>query len=98
MLKERAVEGRINEQGTRRAPLSEEQKHSNREKSRVRARVEHVFAQLTVSMKALVQRCIGLKRNAACMMLSNLTYNLLRSEQNKRLVAGCAAGGSMALP
>jgi len=98
MLEQKKIVAHINEQGTRRAPLSEEQKLSNRQKSKVRVRVEHVFAQMTGSMKALVQRCIGLLRNAACIMLSNLTYNLLRFEQIKRLGQGSAAGGSLALP
>jgi len=97
-LQEREVEARINEHGTRNVPLSEAQKLSNKEKSKVRARVEHVFAQMTMSMKALQQRCIGLKRNAACIMLSNLSYNLLRFEQIKRLGPGSPAGGSLALP
>ena len=33
----------INEKGCRNRPLTEEQKAANREKSRIRARVEHVF-------------------------------------------------------
>ena len=79
------VEGQICEKGTRAAALTEEQKNSNREKSRVRSRVEHVFAQMTGSMRALRQRCVGLARNDACIQLTNLVYNLLRFEQIKRL-------------
>jgi len=79
------VEPQINEKGTRSHPLTDEQKASNREKSRTRSRVEHVFAQMSGSMKALYQRCIGMKRNAACLMLTNLVYNMLRFEQIKRL-------------
>ena len=85
------VEPKINEKGTRSHPLSEEQKASNREKSRTRSRVEHVFAQMSGSMKALYQRCIGLQRNAACLMLTNLVYNRLRFEQIKRLKLNAAA-------
>jgi len=85
------VEPQINEKGTRGQPLNEEQKASNREKSRTRSRVEHVFAQMSGSMKALYQRCIGLKRNAACLMLTNLVYNMLRFEQIKRLKLNAAA-------
>jgi transposase, IS5 family len=79
------VEPQINEKATHGHPLSEEQKASNREKSRTRSRVEHVFAQMSGSMKALYQRCIGMARNAACLMLTNLVYNLLRFAQIKRL-------------
>lgn len=85
------VEAQINEKGTRSHPLTEEQKASNREKSRTRSRVEHVFAQMSGSMKALYQRCIGMKRNAACLMLTNLVYNMLRFEQIKRLKLSFAA-------
>lgn len=79
------VEEQINEKGTRGHPLTEEQKARNREKSKTRSRVEHVFAQMSGSMKALYQRCIGLARNAACLSLTNLVYNMLRFEQIVRL-------------
>ena len=85
------VEPQINEKGTRGHPLTAEQKAGNREKSRTRSRVEHVFAQMSGSMKALYQRCIGMKRNAACLMLANLVYNMLRFEQLKRLKLDVAA-------
>ena len=85
------VEPRINEKGTRGHPLSDEQKAGNREKSKIRSRVEHVFAQLSGSMKALYQRCIGMARNAACLSLTNLVYNLLRFEQIQRLKLNLAA-------
>jgi len=79
------IDPQINEKGTRGHPLSDEQKARNREKSRTRSRVEHVFAQMSGSMKALYQRCIGMARNAACLKLTNLVYNLLRFEQIQRL-------------
>lgn len=85
------VEPQINEKGTRGHPLSEEQKASNREKSKTRSRVEHVFAQMSGSMKALYQRCIGMERNAACLTLTNLVYNMLRFEQIMRLKLDTAA-------
>ena len=50
--------------------------------------MEHVFAQMSGSMKALYQRCIGMERNAAGLMLTNLVYNMLRFEQIKRLRLG----------
>jgi IS5 family transposase len=84
-LAARGLRSEIHEKGTRGHPLTEGQKAGNREKSRTRARVEHVFAQMSGSMKALYQRCIGMTRNAACLKLTNLVYNLLRFEQIKRL-------------
>ena len=83
-LSGKSVEGRICEKGTRAAALTEEQKGGNREKSRVRARVEHVFAQMTGSMRALRQRGIGLARNDGGIKLTHLVHNLLRFEQIKR--------------
>lgn len=84
-LAAKKVVAQINEKGTRGHPLSEEQKASNREKSKTRSRVEHVFGQMTGSMKALYQRCIGKDRNEAGLKLTNLVYNLLRFEQINRL-------------
>lgn len=81
----------INEKRTRGHLLSEEQKTSNRKKSRTRSRVEHGFAQMSGSMKALYQRCIGLKRNAACLTLTNLVYNMLRLQQIVRLKLNATA-------
>lgn len=91
VLAARKVEPQINEKGTRGHPLTEEQKASNREKSKTRSRVEHVFAQMSGSMKALYQRCIGMTRNAACLILTNLVYNMLRFEQIKRLKLNATA-------
>ena len=90
-LAARNVEPQINEKGTRWHPLPDEQKAGNREKSKTRSRVEHVFAQMSGSMKALYQRCIGMVRNAACLSLTNLVYNMLRFEQIKRLNLTVAA-------
>ena len=84
-LAAKGVRGHINIQGTKTHPLSEEQKAANRERSKVRCRVEHVFAQMRGSMHALWQRCIGLVRNTAGLQLANLVYNMVRFEQIARL-------------
>jgi transposase, IS5 family len=68
---------RIHEKGTRSGPLSEMQQERNRKKSKVRARVEHVFAQIEV-MHGGVIRCIGRLRAAAKIGLLNLVYNMRR--------------------
>lgn len=85
VLTKKGVQTQVCEKGSRVRPLTTEQRASNRQKSKTRARVEHVFAQMTGSMKALYQRCIGLRRNDAGLKLTNLVYNLLRFEQIKRL-------------
>jgi IS5 family transposase len=84
-LEAKNVENQICEKGRRNAPLRPEQKAANRQKSKVRARVEHVFAFMTSSMNGLFQRAIGLTRNAWGIALTNLVYNLCRYEQILRL-------------
>ena len=82
------IENRIHENGNRGAQLTEEQKEHNRQKSRVRALVEHVFAYMENSMNWIYLRCIGLKRAKAQLGLANLTYNLCRYVQLIRLGRG----------
>ena len=72
------VELKINEKGYRNRPLTEEQKNSNKEKSRVRARVEHVFGFMTVSMGGIFIRTIGIVRAKAGIARRNMAYNLKR--------------------
>jgi len=83
--KEKAVESRIHEQGYRNRPLTEEQKENNRQKSRVRARIEHVFGYMTNSMGGIFLTCIGMRRTTAAIGLMNLIYNMARYEQLMRL-------------
>ena len=79
------IEAKINEKGSKTTSLTDEQKASNRSKSKVRARVEHRFGYMTVSMHAMYQRSIGYARNAAGIGLTNLVYNRMRFEQIQRL-------------
>ena len=62
-------------------PLTEEQKRNNREKSRVRCRVEHVFGFMEQTMGGLVFRGVGIVRAAANVALTNLVYNMCRFTQ-----------------
>ena len=75
----------INEKGYRNKPLTEEQEKSNKKKSKIRARVEHVFGFMEQSMNNLFVRSIGRKRADGFVGLVNLTYNLFRYEQIVRL-------------
>lgn len=76
---------RVCEKGYRNNPLTDEQKQSNRDKSSVRARVEHVFGFMEQSMHGLKCECVGIVRATGIMGLMNLTYNLFRYEQIIRL-------------
>ncbi len=76
----------VHEKGYRGKPLSNTQKESNHIKSKIRARVEHIFGFMTNSMNdALHMRSIGLKRIKSSIGFLNLTYNLFRYEQIIRL-------------
>jgi len=67
----------INEKGQKNKPLTDEQKASNREKSKTRSRVEHVNGQMTVC-GGLFIRCIGMVRAESAICLKNMAYNVSR--------------------
>ena len=69
---------RIHEKGTRNHPLTGAQKCSNKEKSRVRARVEHVFGSMANELGGITIRSIGLMRAKVQIGLLNLVYNIKR--------------------
>jgi IS5 family transposase len=75
----------ICEKGSRGKPLTDAQKLSNREKSKTRARVEHVFGYITCSMGGMYIRSIGIKRACCKIALRNLVYNLTRYATLRRL-------------
>ena len=72
------VEININEKAFRNRPLTEDQKSSNKKKSKIRARVEHVFGHMTNSMGGMFIRCIGIRRAKCIIGLKNLAYNMSR--------------------
>lgn len=85
-LEANKIESFVHEKGYRGNPLSDKQKESNNIKSKIRARVEHIFGFMTNSMNdALKMRQIGIKRISSSIGLLNLTYNLCRYEQLVRL-------------
>lgn len=68
----------IHEKGERNHPLTAAQKQSNKQKSRVRARVEHVFGSMTNEMGGITIRTIGRARAKVQIGLVNLVYNIKR--------------------
>ena len=72
------VENRVCEKGYRGKPLTDEQKASNRKKSKTRCRIEHVFGFMTGSMHGITLRSIGIERAAFNIGLTNLVYNICR--------------------
>jgi transposase, IS5 family len=81
MLEEKKVISRIHEQGYHYKKLTEQQRRSNTAKSRVRARVEHIFGFVENSMNGIFIRCRSLVRATTAIGLMNLTYNLFRVVQ-----------------
>jgi IS5 family transposase len=78
VLKLIGFEPHINERAYRNRPLTDEQKAANRERSKTRAKVEHVFGDFVTSMGGKVVRSIGLARAQTQLGLKNLVYNLKR--------------------
>ena len=87
-LSEHGLESRICERSYRNRPMTDEQKSANKKKSAVRARVEHVFGYMHTSMNGVTVRSIGMARAKLHIGLMNLTYNLARFAQIKRLQRG----------
>ena len=77
-------QAQICEKGKRNQPLTEEQKESNREKSKTRCRIEHIFGFMTNSMHGITIRSIGITRAWFNIGLTNLVYNFCRYEFLKR--------------
>jgi len=73
----KTVLNRINEKGYRNRPLTKTQKSNNKHKSKIRARVEHVFAAIN-NLGEILIRTIGIKRAEMQIGLMNLTYNFRR--------------------
>jgi len=87
VYKKKKVINKVIEKGYRNKPLTDEQKANNKEKSRTRARVEHLFGFVENSMNGSFVRTIGLTRAEAKIGMMNLTYNICRCVQLKLAVA-----------
>jgi IS5 family transposase len=77
-LAERGLKSRVHRKGRRGRPLSDREHQGNRTRSRVRARVEHVFGAQSHDMGGTLVRSIGLVRAKARIGLKNLAYNMRR--------------------
>jgi IS5 family transposase len=81
------VVNRVNEKGYKNRPLTGKQKETNREKSKVRARVEHIFGFVENSMNGSYIRTIGMARAKAKIGMMNIVYNISRCAQIKMVVS-----------
>nr|NQU91190.1 IS5 family transposase [Bacteroidota bacterium] len=87
LYKEKKVVSKVHEKGYRNKPLTDEQKASNKEKSKTRVRVEHIFGFVENSMNGSFIRTIGITRARAKIGMMNLTYNICRCVQLKIMVS-----------
>ena len=81
VVEEKKMINQIHEKGYRGHPLSDEQKERNKKKSKIRARVEHIFGFMENSMSGCFIRTVGKVRARAMIGLMNLTYNMFRALQ-----------------
>jgi len=68
----------VHEKGNRSVALTEKQIARNKKKSKIRARVEHVFGYQANSMSGGFLRVIGIARATTKIALTNLVYNIMR--------------------
>lgn len=84
ILEKKKIQNKTHEKGYSNTPLTAAQCERNRKKSKIRARVEHVFGYMTNSMKGIYVRTIGIIRASGVIGLMNLTYNMNRYLQVAR--------------
>ena len=84
-LKEAGYRSKIHHRAYRNTPLSKLQERSNRTRSKVRARVEHVFGYQANSMKAGLIQTIGIARAKVKIGMTNLVYNMQRLIQLRHI-------------
>ena len=86
-LKARGFRSRIHVRATRNHPLSQRQEEANRKRSRIRARIEHVFGAQETSAGSRLVRTVGIVRARAKIGLQNLVYNIRRLVTLERMAA-----------
>lgn len=77
-LKAMGLRPEINHRAYKNCPLTEAQKATNKTRSKVRARVEHVFGFMEMSMGGMLIHTIGLARATVKVAFKNLGYNMRR--------------------
>ncbi len=68
----------VHKKAQRNKSLTVREKKSNTRKSKIRARVEHVFGSMTNEQGGLYFRVIGMERNALKIGMMNVVYNMRR--------------------
>ena len=77
-LAERGLKSRIHRRAARNRPLTQRQAAANKTRSKVRARIEHVFGDQQTGMGGKLVRTIGVTRARMKIGMQNLAYNMRR--------------------
>jgi IS5 family transposase len=86
-LKRRGLRSHIHVRAARGHPLSKAKAAANRAKSRIRARIEHVFGAQETAPGGRMVRTIGIVRARLKIGLQNLAYNMRRLATLERMAA-----------
>jgi IS5 family transposase len=81
IISQKEMNDKTCKKGYKNSPLTEQDNAINKEKSRVRSRVEHIFGFMETSMNGMNLYAIGIKRVQGIVGLMNLTYNMFRKIQ-----------------
>ncbi|WP_412509905.1 transposase, partial [Roseovarius sp. SYSU LYC5161] len=79
------LKSHIHRKGKRGKPLTDQATGSNRTKSTVRVRVEHVFGAQANDMGGTLVRTIGMARAKTKIGMKNIAYNMRRLVQLRRI-------------
>jgi len=89
-LEAQGYKSRVHARAARNRPLTQRAQLANTTRSRVRARVEHVFGHQHTSMGGKIVRTIGMARARVKIGMMNLVYNMQRLIQLERAAAAPA--------
>lgn len=77
----KGIVSKVNEKGYKNKGTTKKQQKENKKKSKIRARVEHIFGFMANSMNRMFLKYRSFTRNQVGIGLMNLTYNLFRLAQ-----------------
>jgi len=86
-LRAGGFKSRIHVRATRKRSLSKAHANANHNRSKIRARIEHVFAAQQTALGGRIVRTIGIVRARAKIGLQNLAYNIRRLVTLERIAA-----------
>jgi IS5 family transposase len=79
-LREQGYKSRIHRKAYKHRALNKQEQETNHRRSKVRARVEHVFGDQRTRQDNILVRTKGMVRAAVTIGMMNLTYNMRRLE------------------